>query len=285
MGIEPGKRGDRSPVAGLADARFRAIGALGAPEIAAVRALLGDHPLFSLYLETALAEAGQGNRHVLLKADGTGLVLSITFDALTVRTTVGRLGTAHLAAAARIDGPGELHVDPRHRDAVVAVLGRRVAAENRLRYYQRPVRTEDGAEDRAWSPPADIALVPLGPQALDDVVAFYSRHYPQTIFSAWMLEAPFVGAFEDGELVAAGGVVARDPSGRAVNIGNFLTRPDRRGRGLGRLVVRALLARLAIDGVSLATLGTTVENVPAWRCYEACGFTLLEERIEIVVTA
>lgn len=41
--------------------------------------------------------------------------------------------------------------------------------------------------------------------------AFFGAHYPETIVSPWMLELPFVGVREQGELVAtAGAIVVSD---------------------------------------------------------------------------
>ena len=88
-------------------------------------------------------------------------------------------------------------------------------------------------------------------------------------------ETEFAAAV-DLALAAAGGVVAfgqllRRPPHR-VHLARVIVRPDARGRGIGRALVRALLARALADGAKLATLYVYVENAAAVRLYEAAGF-------------
>ena len=53
----------------------------------------------------------------------------------------------------------------------------------------------------------------------------------------------------------------------------MIVRPDARGRGLGHVLVRALLERAAADGArDASTLNVYAANAAAVRLYEAAGF-------------
>lgn len=260
---------------GSAD-RFRALAGLSDDERRQVRAVLGGHPLFRLYFESGLAaaDAGDRSRSALLGRSGAGAVLAIEFDGLTVRTVVGELDADELAAACRATRQTELHVAAGHLQAVSAHCRGRLRSRQTLRYYHRPVGVEPAPDPRCRR---------LTAGDYDAVAAVFAAHYPTTVFSRWMLNDTQIGLFEAGELAACGGVLTRHAGLSTVNLGNFLTLPARRGEGLARAVMGAALAALAADGIRLATLGTTAENRAAWRSYEAMGFTLLEERVELLV--
>jgi RimJ/RimL family protein N-acetyltransferase len=108
---------------------------------------------------------------------------------------------------------------------------------------------------------------------------FFASHYPQTIFSPWMLERLFLGIVEHGELVACGGVVAAAEG--ISNVGNFLTALSARGRGLCRAIAATLAHHLFDQGMSRVTLGTTEDNTAACRAYEATGFRCFDRRMQL----
>ena len=63
----------------------------------------------------------------------------------------------------------------------------------------------------------------------------------------------------------------------SVHLGRFLIDPDRRGQGLGpqalSLICRELLRDPDMDFISL---NVYLDNAPARRCYEKCGFTVTQ---------
>jgi len=255
---------------------FRPLADLASGDIVVLRAIVDRHPVFRLYLESGLEAAAGGDRSraALIGRSRAGAVLAIDFDDVTVRTVVGRLDDDELAAACAVDRRAELHVEPALRGRVAALCGGRVLADQTIRYYSRPVGADMVADPRCRH---------LGPADYAMLAGFFRAHHPATIFSRWMLEETLVGLFEDGALLACGGVVARHAGLATVNLGNFVTVPVRRGEGLAREVMATLLATLAAGGVRRATLGATAENRAACRSYEAMGFALLEERAELVV--
>ena len=79
----------------------------------------------------------------------------------------------------------------------------------------------------------------------------------------------------DGAFVGIIQQVARH--GRGVHLGRFLIDPARRGQGLGpralTLLCRELFGNDDIDAISL---NVYLDNAPARRCYEKCGFRVTQ---------
>jgi ribosomal protein S18 acetylase RimI-like enzyme len=257
---------------------FVLISTLGPAGRQGVRRILGGHAHFRLYFEAAI-EAGadkESNRMVLIGADAAGLALSIDFERLTIRTTVGRLSKDELLEAVATSRAAELHLEPAHLIPALSHLGERVVARKQLRYYRLDAPTGLTADARCRR---------LGPADERTLREFFKRHYPATVFSAWMLSDTFLGLFEADQLLACGGVIIRNRRLRAANIGNFLTHPDHRGRGLAKAVVSALIHALEDDGLRIFLLGVTEDNLPAWRAYESVGFRAVEARPQLNVRA
>ncbi|MFD2261626.1 GNAT family N-acetyltransferase [Lacibacterium aquatile] len=230
--------------------------------------LLAPHPVFRLYFHAAVA-AGERNRSAYLSDDGTGAALAISFAKQGIRTLIGELPDDIIRALANLPTVGELHLEARHLEAAKSVLSGRIKNTRGLRYYARPTeRMEVDPRCRRLTP-ADHALVSH----------FFDSFYPAAIFSPWMLEGPFIGLFKDGQLLACGGVVAQAKG--AANIGNFLTHPAHRGRFLGKTVLSCLINTLAEDGIGEVTLGTNQDNLSACLLYEAFGFQMVEERLQL----
>jgi RimJ/RimL family protein N-acetyltransferase len=233
------------------------------------------HPVFRVYVSDARAATHDGatSRTAMLGVDGTGAALGIVFERMEVRTIVGRLSATEEWAIADLPHGGELHVDRAAAGRIRDRLGRRVVAAHELQYYalaQRPARAPDPRCTR------------LGCEDLKMITAFFASHYPQTIFSPWMLERLFLGIVEHGALVACGGVVAAAEG--ISNVGNFLTAPSARGRGLCRAVAATLTHHLFDQGMSKVTLGTTEDNTAACRAYEATGFRCFDRRMQLDLT-
>lgn len=251
---------------------------LSAEEISQIRSLLANHPMHKLYLEAALdALDGDGPdiRRYHLTPEG-GLLQVIDFDTISIFTSHGPLGPEDLACIAHHAGRVELHLEDRHVEHVRSLLGKRIEAEKRLRYYGTAIGADMAADPRCRR---------LVRADLDVVRRFVASHYPGTIFSDWMLAQPFVGLFEAGRLVTMGGTVTEDLQNQCCSLGNFLTAPTARGRGFAKAACRSLLAVLYERGNRLATLATTADNIAAWRAYQAVGFTLIEERAQIDVAS
>ena len=184
------------------------------------------------------------------------------------------VGDAALLSLTADPRPLELHLTPDQADRLRPACGDRLALEDGLRFYARPL---------ADLPEPDPACRRMGPAELEPLRRFYAAHYPTTVFSAWMLDLPFVAIVEDGRPVAAGGVLAR--AGSRAMIGNFLVDPARRGEGLAGRVLAGLLAALRAEGVTMALLATNDLNPAACRVYERAGFALVERRVQLDLRA
>src|SRR5262245_51285431 len=201
-------------------------------DVAWLRGFLAPRPLFRLYLESALADlaAGLDNRWVLIGARRAGCVLGIEFDSLHVFTAIGRLDGPELATVLSSRQPCELHLESAHESTLTPHLANRLIGSRQLRIYGRPT---DGA-----APDAEARRLTAADAAA--LHGFMRAHNPRTVISDWMLGLPFAVIEEDGGIIAAAGTITRAHD--LALLGNFLTRPDRRGRGLARRLALHLAA-------------------------------------------
>uniref|UniRef100_A0A7C1JXT6 GNAT family N-acetyltransferase n=1 Tax=Caldilinea aerophila TaxID=133453 RepID=A0A7C1JXT6_9CHLR len=106
-------------------------------------------------------------------------------------------------------------------------------------------------------------------------------------FAPRQIESGVFYGVEDpaGELIAVGGTHVVDFSTRIAAIGNMYTRPDLRGRGAGRGVLRAIITTLKASGVETIVLNVDQRNDAAQRLYEQFGFVVHCPFIEGIATA
>lgn len=233
------------------------------------------HPLFRLYFEASLVELkqGQDNRSVLISRSGDGIILSIEFDSVIVRTSIGTLHPDELLSALNTTCKMELHVEASHLDMLLPATRSRLDKQRILRYYIM--------RDISCTAVADPRCRLLSAADFEMARDFFAEHYNHTIFSSWMLGLPFVGLFVDDELTSCGGTVCLERSIGVANLGNFLTHPKYRGQKYAQCVLRALLHELHQQGIHTAMLGTNEDNVAACRVYEHVGFEVLETRYQL----
>ena len=89
-----------------------------------------------------------------------------------------------------------------------------------------------------------------------------------------MADAVNVALDDEEGLAAFGQVLPRGP-GRA-HLARVIVRPGARRRGLGRVLVEALLARAEAAGFTLVTLYVFSDNAAAARLYSGLGFRRAE---------
>jgi GNAT superfamily N-acetyltransferase len=252
---------------------LRPLSALATEEREWIAGFLGGDGILPLYFDTAVEDLARGidNRLVLIGRERKGLILGITFAGLEAFTIAGSLDEAELRTTYTRPMAAELHVTAELASDLRLRLRDRLAGE-------RAMRVETCAlAARAPDPHCRI----LTQDDADRLSAFYDRYNPRHVFSPWMLEHPFIAVVEQGEIVAGAGVLASSKRLGWALIGNFLTRPDRRGHGLARRVGRTLLATLGRNGIGHAALVTTDDNAAARSVYGELGFSLAEARIEL----
>jgi GNAT superfamily N-acetyltransferase len=82
----------------------------------------------------------------------------------------------------------------------------------------------------------------------------------------------FFGIPEKDRLASMAGTHLVSPAYGVAAVGNVVTRPDRRGRGMGNAVVSAVLAELVRIGIRDIVLNARQENAPALHLYKKLGF-------------
>jgi ribosomal protein S18 acetylase RimI-like enzyme len=81
----------------------------------------------------------------------------------------------------------------------------------------------------------------------------------------WVMDGP------DGVLTAYGELWL-DAEEDEVELARLIVAPERRGRGWGKLLVRALVHRARATDLATTMLRVEPDNEIAVRCYHACGF-------------
>lgn len=120
--------------------------------------------------------------------------------------------------------------------------------------------------------PASDAVNSLGPDDESALVDLYGSDPGAAFFLPSMLtHGHFVGIEEDGRLLAAAGTHVASRRFGVAALGAVLTRPERRGQGMGREVTIALLHSLVGEYQTIG-LNVAASNTPAIGLYETVGF-------------
>jgi ribosomal protein S18 acetylase RimI-like enzyme len=82
----------------------------------------------------------------------------------------------------------------------------------------------------------------------------------------------FCGVRQNDRIIAVAGTHVVSARGRIAALGNIMTHPDWRGRGLASMATSAVVARLIDRGVRTIGLSVSRENAAAIRVYEKLGF-------------
>jgi ribosomal protein S18 acetylase RimI-like enzyme len=118
----------------------------------------------------------------------------------------------------------------------------------------------------------DADVTALSPPDLDEVQAFYSRHYPGNWFEPQMLDTnQYCGLRVGRELVCVAGVHVCSRAYRVAALGNIATAPAFRRKGYARRVTGQLCRRL-LKSADHIGLNARAENAAAIDCYASLGF-------------
>lgn len=106
-----------------------------------------------------------------------------------------------------------------------------------------------------------------------DIIALY-EHYPDSFFEPHQLSSGHYYGVRtaSGSLVAVAGVHIVSRSDSLAALGNIVTHPEHRGRGLSTLTTAHLCRRLVDEGIELLALNVERKNKSAKRVYEKLGF-------------
>ncbi len=81
----------------------------------------------------------------------------------------------------------------------------------------------------------------------------------------------------DGEVVGLAGGYREEPASSVVELVSVWVAPSARGRGVGALLVDAVIAWASDTHAATVALWVTRGNTPAERVYESCGFAATGE--------
>jgi ribosomal-protein-alanine N-acetyltransferase len=129
---------------------------------------------------------------------------------------------------------------------------------------------------------APYTIRPIGPSAAPDCARLHATSFAHPWYSA-EFESLLAGAnaVGDGALARGGGLIgfalSRHAAGEAEVLSVAVAKSER-GRGIGRALMNAHLARLAAAGVTSVFLEVERGNASAIALYEGLGFETVGER-------
>jgi ribosomal protein S18 acetylase RimI-like enzyme len=236
---------------------------------AAIRAILNTDRRWAAYALGDLAPALFGDcEWFCATADRQAIALVYRAFEIPVLFTLGQ--------AAAVEGIlEEIADEPRMylsiRPEILPLIKERYAVRDETAMWRMVL-------DRSKFRPEPMgACARLGPMAVQELGQLYTdgraTGEAPTFFVPRMLEeGVYFGVREGGDLVSAAGTHLLAPEEGVAAMGNVYTRRDRRGRGWGGAVTRAVageLLRMRIDAVAL---NVAQSNASAIRMYERVGF-------------
>ena len=130
----------------------------------------------------------------------------------------------------------------------------------------------------------DDRIVRLDSSHERQLLALYERGYPDNYFDRRMLvTGKYFGYVDEGQIVAVTGVHVDSDKYRVACLGNIVTDPDYRGRGLATVLTARLVRELCSEEKTVC-LNVMGDNLPAIRCYEKLGFVKVHEYEEALFT-
>lgn len=203
-------------------------------------------------------------RWLLSDPEGAGVVLLYAVGGHATVLTYGQAGpVAEVFAQASLPESFDVHLPDPHLELLRPLFVGELVPHVRL-----AVRPD---ELRAVAAPDGAESVALGPDDLAAAEALY-RHYPGNWFDARRLaEGCYLGVRLHGELVAIGGTHVVSSRTRVAALGDIVTAPSCRGRGVGAFLTHALCTTLW-ERADLVVLNVASDNAAARRAYEKVGF-------------
>ena len=148
--------------------------------------------------------------------------------------------------------------------------------EETLRLAPHGKHCKMALRDRSALDAVDVSTVArLSEEDLEEILRLYEVSYPGNWFDPRMLETgQYFGVWGEEGLVSIAGVHVYSRAYRVAALGNVTTRPDHRGKGLGRSVTAKLCASLCED-VDHIGLNVKVDNHIAISLYGRLGFEVV----------
>ncbi|MCB9728999.1 MAG: GNAT family N-acetyltransferase [Deltaproteobacteria bacterium] len=201
-------------------------------------------------------------------SDGLDGVL-LVYDALSVPVLITYGQSSALEEIIRrywqdLPGRALVHLQPHHVAAVDQVFG----AEALVPMLRM------GLEAREFHPATaeQLAVERLTHRHTGEIIDLYT-HYPDNFFEPAQLDSGhYYGIRVDDRLVSVAGVHVLSHEASIATLGNIVTHPDFRGRGLSTACTSQLCTRLISEGIHTLALNVRRQNRSAVRVYEKLGF-------------
>jgi ribosomal protein S18 acetylase RimI-like enzyme len=117
-----------------------------------------------------------------------------------------------------------------------------------------------------------VPVARLDEADLQALLALYADYADGAFTPDQLTHGVFYGAYEGGQLIAAGGTHVVAPLYGIAAVGNVYTAPGARGRGLGGAIAAAVTADLLAGACRDVILNVVASNEPAVRIYRRLGF-------------
>jgi GNAT superfamily N-acetyltransferase len=229
--------------------------------------MLGDlDPVYQPYNTWYLAHEGGGGRDIAIVQVYTGLSAPVLIG-FGAAQGLAAIVARHFHA---LPGSAHIHLMPEH----LAILDRAFHLE-RLRPMVRmaltagafvPAPTGDNGEP--YGP-----VERLGHRDTGEIMQLFT-HYPDSFFEPHQLSSGHYFGIRPGggPLIAVAGVHVVSRHEGIAALGNIVTHPDHRGRGLSTRLTSHLVSSLIADGIELLALNVERKNHSALKVYEKLGF-------------
>lgn len=126
-------------------------------------------------------------------------------------------------------------------------------------------------------------VIRLTENDLDDMLGLYEEGYPDNWFDARMLQTKqYFGLRLKNRLVSVAGIHVYSEKYKVAALGNIVTHPHYRGKGLGKAVTAGLCRSLS-EHVNNIGLNVKADNAAAIALYKKLGFEIVSPYYEFMV--
>lgn len=229
--------------------------------------MLGDlDPVYQAYCTWYLAREAGRDLAILQVYTGLSAPVLIGFG---TANGLGAIVARHFHA---LPGSAHIHLMPEH----LAILDRAFHLE-KLRPMVRMALSAGAFVPAPAGGPPDDAHGPverLGHRDTGEIMQLFT-HYPDSFFEPHQLSSGHYYGIRPtggGPLIAVAGVHVVSRHEGIAALGNIVTHPEHRGRGLSTRVTSHLVSSLIADGIELLALNVERKNQSALKVYEKLGF-------------
>lgn len=235
----------------------------------AIRAILRRDPVWGVYALGDLAPPMFPKSQWFSSGSGPDLTLVLHDYGTSILFAVGTVSIRE--ALDHVRWPVHLQL----QQEALNEVARHAMIENQCQMWRMSWHDGSATARRGGTSVPPVAAQQLGAADVPALLKLYADgestgESPDFFYPSMVTDGVFFGVYEGDALVAAAGTHLFAPEEQSVAIGNIYTRRDRRGRGLGGVVTRAVLDVVKDSGT--VGLNVRAHNHAALRLYESLGF-------------